>query len=296
MGMIELTLGQARATLLPERGGLLSSLVLVADGKPEELLWMPPDFAMTGSGWPGGGAPFLFPFAGRVFLAEQPFRYEIGGQKRDMPLHGFGFAASWGIREKSAASTTLTLQSSAISAALFPFDFECVVEYTLAASDRLQITIEVQSESNEPMPLAFGLHPYFRLAPGHRAQCELLTSARERLAVTPSGGAGKAEPWPPGRVTLDEPDTANVILGKHAEPWIAFTDHVRGRTVRVGWDDPRVMQYAVLWSKREPSGQLAPFHCLEPWMGLPDAVATGAGSQWLAKGESLRVGLEIRLS
>lgn len=283
----------ARATLLPRRGGLLSTLSLVEGGKSRELLWIPGAFDSEESGWPGGGVPVMFPFAGRVFLGGQPFRYEMRGQAYDMPLHGFAYGMPWDVESVNARRATLVLESGPQTELLFPFRFTLKAHYTLE-KNRIRITLETTATGREPMPVALGLHPYFRmpLSPGDEPdRCRLVTSATERLAVTPSGGAGKAQPFSPPAfgTSLSEPDLANLILGKHTEPWAALVDTRENLAVRVGWQTPDV-QYTVLWT-RPGEG----FHCLEPWMGLPDAVATGAGVRWVEPGSTLAITMEIGL-
>ncbi|HEY4804128.1 MAG TPA: aldose epimerase, partial [Paraburkholderia sp.] len=38
------------------------------------------------------------------------------------------------------------------------------------------------------------------------------------------------------------------------------------------------------------------FYCVEPWLGLPDAIHTGLGLRWLEPGETQRAELRIRVS
>jgi galactose mutarotase-like enzyme len=65
----------SRATVLPQRGGLVSSLYLGSAGR--DLLWLPQNFDETASSWPGGGLPLLFPFAGRVWHQGELYRYKV---------------------------------------------------------------------------------------------------------------------------------------------------------------------------------------------------------------------------
>src|SRR5690242_3062358 len=98
---IQLHAGVASATILPARGALVTDLKLAAkrqaSGRARAVLWMPSDFNADESGWPGGGLPLCFPFAGRVFHEGRPFEYEIGGAVRPMAIHGFAYGMPWSV-------------------------------------------------------------------------------------------------------------------------------------------------------------------------------------------------------
>jgi galactose mutarotase-like enzyme len=292
--------GTATAKILPQRGGLLTSLRLCCDGEASELLWMTPDLIETESGWPGGGMPIMFPFAGRVFAEGQPFRYDLKGKTYNMPLHGFAYALPWELSRQSASEAVLRLVSNAGTETLYPFAFNVTAHYRLEAA-RLNLTLGVENLSPDgaEMPVALGLHPYFRMpfAGGDKARCRLATTARTKIAVSNAGGAGKATPLldatlvaPDGRLPLTTPLLGNLILGDHQRPDASLVDEAADRAIRVGWDHPALVPYVVLWTREGES-----FHCLEPWMGLPDAVSTGAGGRWLKAGESLQLGFSVTL-
>jgi galactose mutarotase-like enzyme len=287
---VTLSCGAARALVLPARGAVLSSLALEGpDGSAQETLWTPPGFPPAGSGFPGGGAPWLFPFAGRVFCDGQPFRYRLGGIVRDMPLHGFAYACPWRVTARSATSVTTVLEASEPSRAVYPFDFRFEVTLTLARSE-LAVELLVRhvrphTPASPRMPVALGWHPYFAAPAGSR----LATSARAEVRVTPQGGAGKSAPLAAGLTRdLAEPHWGNLILADHGETSATLLLPEAGRAVRVSWRHAPEMRYVVLWTRE---GE--PFHCIEPWMGLPDAVTSGVGVRWLDVGEEMRLGLSV---
>jgi len=284
--------GGSCATLLPERGGLLSSLSLLrANGTKSDILWVSADFDPKESGWPSGGMPFMFPFAGRVFCGLEPFKYELGGKIWPMPLHGFAYAHKWRVDSASDQTAVLSLTTSEASRQLFPFDFEVKLKYTLEDSSLLvEATVychEAHCETAPRMPVALGWHPYFRLPPpssAGRDAIRLETPAATQLNVTAVGAAGKPSPFPDHLAgdcqDLENPHLANLILGdlKSSQAKLRFL--VDGYAVDLTWH--QAFHYLVLWTKRGED-----FHCVEPWMGLPDALSNGAGLKWLAPSESL---------
>jgi aldose 1-epimerase len=296
---VDLENGGARAKILPGRGGLLASLTLPTGGGERELLWLPPDFAAApavSSGWPGGGAPWLFPFAGRVFHGGQVGRYELprGGAVYDMPIHGFAYGSSWRIVTRSPHSLTLLLASGEASRQLYPFDFTLKATYDLTArAIRCGLQITAGEGNAAPMPVAAGMHPYFRLADAGETALQhwnLDVEAAEEVRVTPTGAAGKATPLASGgaRRRLDNPHFHNLILGKLRSPSAALHDERGGAQTTLRAEPAAAFNYFVLWSK-----PAAGFYCLEPWMGLPDAVNVGAGLKWLHAGETLQLLVEI---
>jgi galactose mutarotase-like enzyme len=310
--LLQLTKDGAKALILPERGGLLISLALQVAGKkdnPEaqELLWLPLDFdtnLLSSSGWPGGGAPWLFPFAGRVFhvssggLAGQ---YELRKnpasepQTYNMPIHGFAYGARWQVTESSTSSATLEWASDEASRQLYPFDFHLTTRYELAA-DSLRCSLEVKAAATNtgPMPVAAGMHPYFKIpfsAQSAWEQVRLKCDAKEEIRVTPAGAAGKASPAPaPFSATLADPLVHNLILGKLQSQTALLRDKTAKQALAITAQPASAMQHWVLWGKPEQG-----FYCLEPWMGLPDAVHTGAGCKWMEPTEVLNLLVSIEL-
>lgn len=301
----------ATAILYPGRGGLLAGLTLEdRHRQPVELLWLPPQFNVSDSGWPGGGIPICFPFAGRVFHQGQAMHYQLAGRDYHMPLHGFVYAMPWDVHAASARHAELCLRASPQSAELFPYNFRIAARYDLhpTALD-LSLIVEhlgpdhhiinpAQRPPGTPtaMPVSLGLHPYFRMPLGSQstiAGCRLVSSATTKLRVTPVGGAGKASPYPETpderQGLLTNPMLANLILGGMDDSACTLVDGAAGLGIRMSWTGP--VRYLVLWSQVGKG-----FHCVEPWMGLPDALHNGDGCQWLEPGQSLSLGVRLELT
>jgi galactose mutarotase-like enzyme len=292
--VIHLSHKNARATVLPGRGGLLKSLVLTdKDGTSRETLYMPENFSESESGWPGGGAPIMFPFAGRTFHEDRPFNYVLNGQVYNMPLHGFSWAKPWAVVKQDTKSVTLLQEDGPGTRELFPFSWRQEATYTLE-SDRILIDYRVTNLGSlaaafAPMPVAVGIHPYFKLDLS-AGEPLLLCDAKEALQVTPSGAAGKISPHiVDGKdLRLADPIYRNLILAGLTKRQAGLKVKGSGRVTMMTWSKESPIQYVVLWRKDEE-----PFHCIEPWMGLPDAVSNGNGLRTLSKGETLVMQFEI---
>lgn len=289
MNAIRLANGPAAATILPKRGGLVANLTLNANGRTQELLWLPHDFAAEESGWPGGGVPILFPFGGRVFHEGQPSRYLLGGAVRAMPIHGFAYGMPWTVAKTTQSTVTLTVEDTEATRLLYPFAFTLSATYELRPQ-ALGITLTATNKGTggAPMPVALGLHPYFvRPANG-----TLETPASLHIAVTNAGGAGPARPLdvPASGIPLTEALTANAILARHAEPVTRLVDQDKATAISLRWGGDNGYRYIVLWRK-EAEG----FQCVEPWTALPDAVSAGSAGDavWLAPGETTTAAVSI---
>lgn len=291
---ITLTAGHARAVLYPHRGGLLSELSLAGNGSTRrKILWLPDDFSLTGNSWPGGGAPLLFPFAGRVFHQGKPFVYTYRDQVFSMPLHGFAYTMPWHIVATGSDYTLLQLEATAQTRAVYPFEFALQARYSLVPR-RLTLDVQVQHRGPEasPMPVAIGWHPYFCTTfctTNFQAVPELHTSARQEISVLKHGAAGQAQPIGAQRNgPISQPGLANLILAELAEPKAKLVDAAGRDGIVISWQPHELCRYLVLWS-RDP----LVFFCVEPWMGLPDAVHNGQGVVWLEAGQSLKLSFAV---
>lgn len=289
MDVITLHCGQASATILPQRGALISELTLTGVGS---VFWMPKTFDVNSTNWPGGGLPFLFPFAGRVQQAGQMHFYKLADEIFPMPLHGFSWSSKWDVVDVQSASVRLQLQSSLESRKLYPFDFLIIMDVTLKETCIL-IDVEMKnldSQSNnsrQKMPVAVGWHPYFNLM---KSPAKLIIDAKKVHPVTKDGMAGNPidslvhlgeGPWP-----LPKAELQSLILGSLGQPraHLLRSSH----SITVDCAPSALFNYFVTWSN-EPQE----FICIEPWMSQPNAVASPTGCRWLAGGEGLKAHLTI---
>jgi aldose 1-epimerase len=280
----------SRATVLPQRGGLVSSLYLGSANR--DLLWLPQNFDETASSWPGGGLPLLFPFAGRVWHQGELYRYKVGESVYPMPLHGFSWAAKWSVVEHSSDRAVLELRDDENSRGIFPFKFLLRLTITLSENDltsAVHVTNQRPLMDADAMPVALGWHPYLRLTSG---LSELSIPAGVIHPVTGQGGAGKPEstltalgpsPW-----TLPHERLQSLILSD-LERSTAMLNHGPDiQAVEIASGPTDIMRHMVTWTNEPKS-----FHCVEPWMSLPDAVATPTGCRWLKPGETLDAWIKI---
>jgi galactose mutarotase-like enzyme len=277
---------QSKARILPSRGGLLTGLTL----NNQELLYLPEEFSPHESGWPGGGAPILFPFAGRSFYKGEALKYQYGDKVvRPMPLHGFAYAKPFEVIEEVKSGVRLQLVDDANTREIYPFSFELILDFSIT-SNALALGISIRNTGETPMPVAMGWHPYFGF-PRERNDLErmrLICEASEAMHVTNSGAAGTSyRASSPFR--LGDPLYKSHILGGFEGKYAKLEDPLRDVQIELDWHEADSINYLVLWT-----GDDQRYFCVEPWMGLPDSVHTGIGLQKILPSESLHSKIFIK--
>src|SRR3954464_7949306 len=183
------------------------------------------------------GIPFLAPWANR--LDEQAFyangkRYALnmglgnvrGGAR---PIHGILQAAVWEVVEAKAddgaawVTSRLDFVSQPDWMAQFPFAHTIVMTHRLR-DGVLDITVALQNLSAEPMPVAIGFHPYFRLTDAPRDTWTIAVGARtEWVLADDKIPTGETRP-----IDRRFPDPRAAVLRDHD------LDHVFGDLIRNG--------------------------------------------------------------
>ncbi len=292
MDIIKLQSGPAIAEIMPQRGALISKLHLADDA---DVLWMPKDFDARSKDWPGGGLPFLFPFAGRVQHQGELYKYGLGDKVYTMPIHGFSWSAEWDVLDRLLDRARLQMRSTPETKTIYPFDFSIIMDITLSPRS-LQISMEIRNQSmpskqeEQKMPVAIGWHPYFSI---RQQATRLELKSKTVYPVTDQGMAGipldaamhlGAGPWP-----LPKTELSSLILGQPAENGAKLLSPNRQLSIKAS--PTNLFNYFVTWTN-----QPSEFLCVEPWMAQPNAVAAPTGCRWLASQESLSADLTITAS
>ncbi len=253
--MISLSAGDAVAEIVPERGAICTRLRLGGS----ELLFLDPRTLADPARNVRGGIPILFPIAGKPVPPLQQ--------------HGFARNMAW----ESIEENVCRLRSSEATRALFPHDFELTAAFTLSTLS-LRLDFSLRNTGKAPMPLHFGLHPYFHAADKRAAWIE--TDAT--LAIDNRSGAEGAMQ----RLDFDV-DELDLALLDHEDDGTTL-HRGEGPAVQLRWS-PR-FRTLVLWTLRGRD-----FICVEPWTAPGLALATGEGLLQLAPGEATSPWLEISI-
>jgi galactose mutarotase-like enzyme len=229
--------------------------------------------------WVHGGMAFLFPFAGRVYRDNRIHSYKWGDNIYRMPIHGLAPYTVWQVNKVEDSFFEMVLKSNPETKISYPWDFEIVASFELS-EESLICRYLVKNCSDEGMPLALGLHPYFTVA---RDSPALKIKAKNIITVDELGLAGNIEALRSDGLDLINPLNRSVILG-NLECRQAYIDLHQEIELGVSWGSK--VNYVVLWSSSPRE-----FFCIEPWMDLPNSVS--GSPQVLSAKQSVAFDFEI---
>lgn len=243
-------------------GAELMSIKSLKDGT--EFLWQgDPAF------W-AGRAYNLFPICGRLAEGKYTFR----GETYEMNLHGF-------VRKSILDATVLArdkidfgLRSDERTKAMYPFDFEYHICYSLVGST-VKMEISVINHTDSTMPFALGGHPGFNVPlAGAGAfedwrlefcpECEPVHVVFSDACLTTE----EREPFPLEdgkilRLRHDLFDHDAVVLAGTSHR-VSLKSDLSPHSVTV--EVPDAMKYLGIWHAPKKE---APYVCIEPWTSLP---------------------------
>ena len=290
---IEIIYGSARCRINAARGGLVTSWVLPRAGKQIEVV-SPPNSSTT-TGWPDGGIPLLFPFAGRVWDQSEVGFYRTNDGRFPMDMHGFLYDQELVPEILSAAKIRLTGSATMPTKAKYPWNWELEVVAELLNSSSLQLSIHVRHVGSleSPMPIAMGVHPFWRHTFESTADPKRIPAFRPAAQLfrqVEDGRAGREQVVSPtDSMPLTDPRLRSGIFSKLTKSFVEFDLPDQGSLISE-WSQTSGIQHLVLWSNPQ-----AGYFCPEPWMGLPDAVHAQTGCLWLNSGESHTCQFTFRL-
>jgi len=288
--ILEIAQGASLLRIAPQAGGRLLSWHL--DGKsvihwPDHADWSVPARIR-------GGNPLLFPFLGRHRVDGEIGRWRDGaGVVRDLPMHGFARDLPFTAAVDAAGNgITMTLSDSDATRAGYPFGFRFVATYRLADAQTLDVDLITTNTGDTALPYYAGHHFYFTLPHTQRGETSLDLPPTLRRHQEADGSISPAVPGD-RRYTLDDPrihDRFHCLEGTPAQP-VRLNAPGIGRTVTIDLQRPgSIPWYSVTTWTEAPESD---FYCVEPWLGLPDAIHNGLGLRWLAPGATETASLRI---
>ncbi len=139
----------------PSRGGIVTSLVI----KGREILYLDQDIFNDKDQTVRGGIPVLFPNAGAIPTE--------GNYEKFINLKRHGFARlsnSWQFT-KNKGGFLEVLRDDTYSKEIYPYSFRLSVSGDWQIDNSLILKQEIENtDPNKEMPIAMGLHPYFKVA------------------------------------------------------------------------------------------------------------------------------------
>jgi aldose 1-epimerase len=156
---LTLTRGAARCDLLPQVGGSIGTWSVSG----QEMLRTASESGIAARDpYATAGFP-LVPYSNRIGQGRFEWRGRQIALARNFPpephaIHGVGFERPWQVQTRSSDSALLSLRHRADAA--WPWAFDARQRITLT-EDLLILEFDVMNVESQPVPLAFGHHPYF---------------------------------------------------------------------------------------------------------------------------------------
>jgi aldose 1-epimerase len=231
------------------------------------------------------GIPLLAPWANRLdeqaFYANgkrYPFDMTLGNVRGAIPIHGFVTTTDqWTIVETGADASSAWLTSKLElfrqPAWMKQWPFAHTIEITHRLRQGvLEVRTVITNVSAEPMPVAVGFHPYFRLADSRRDDWKLAVGARTHWLLAPNKvPTGETEPIervfpnPPAGLAAYNLDDVFGDLVRDGDQRATMT--VSGRSQRLDVVLGPNYRAVVIWAPKERE-----FVCVEPMAGITDSI------------------------
>jgi galactose mutarotase-like enzyme len=272
-------------TLLPERGGFGSSLIMPTKNGPREMLHQHEFFwEKQWNNFPGGW-PFLFPICARIGRDGKKGTYLYDGKQYELPIHGFSWHSEWSVIDETDSSLTMHLQANDQTMSMYPFNFEVKLRYVVEKG-LLTCYQTYTNRGDTPMPYYAGFHPYLAMPEAGKGKDEVMLDYKPvrrfkyNEAMTDIIGEQPLFELP---TSITNPEILEQLtyLGEDKEVRLTLPN---GLTIHIdaqGNEGRDLFSYLQLYTIEDK-----PFFCAEHWMSFPNALNTVKGVRWLKPGES----------
>jgi len=214
-----------------------------------------------------GQAYNLFP----VICALANDQFTHNGKTYTLQKHGFARKMEFDLAEQTAESLTFLLTNTPQTLEQYPFHFRFLVTYRLEGS-KLFHYFRVENTNQETMYFSVGGHPAFNLAvfEGETIEDYYIEFEKEEKVsrlVDKTGFLKDHELYlNDEKIIPIKPDTFKddaLVFGNLKSENIAIKNKKGNYQVKVNISE---FPYLGLWAKEN-----APYVCIEPWQGIPDA-------------------------
>ena len=246
---------QSFVEVVPERGGVVT-LWSFCD---QEIFYLDRERFQDENLSVRGGIPLLFPICGNL----PNDTYTLNAQSYTLKQHGFARDLTWQVTQQqessSLSSITLTLKSNEHTRSSYPFDFVLDYIYTLRGNT-LELKYRHTNHSNQPMPFATGIHPYFAVTDKESLSFQIPAQKFQAKGDTTSQAFS-------GKFDFNQ-EEIDIAFGNLSAQSAIVTDSARKLRLTVAYDSH--YSTLVFWTVKGKD-----FYCLEPWSSPRNALNTG---------------------
>lgn len=270
----------ARLEVVPERGGIITKWSI----NDADITYLNEERFEDETKSVRGGFPILFPICGNLVDNS----YEMNGKTYTLQQHGFAREMPWRVVDKGvvpdsenalgSAFIQIQLTSTAETLAKYPFEFELLYTYRLQGNSvaiEQQVINRSDAASEQSMPFAAGLHPYFL--------CDRDAASKSKFeldfpATQYNDNVDKQDKTYDGELDWHVPEI-DIAFHPLSAQQASVADPNRGIKVEMAYDKP--FNTLVFWTVEGK-----PFYCLEPWSAPRHVFNTGKDVMAIAPGES----------
>jgi len=281
--VFQLQQSDAICHISPQQGARLLDWKI---GSTQIIHW-PADADWTNVAHVRGGNPILFPFVGR-HMADGEIGYwkDAAGTVRALPMHGFARDLPFEVIATTPNFLHMRLTSSEITRPMYPFEFEFDVIYELDDTS-LKSTFVTHNSGDLPLPYYAGHHFYLDIPHHQRAQWQVQLPCNRWGWQSVEDGSIKTKAAASTQTTLADTAIIDRFHLEFSEPKVLLTDG--HKTITFSWSALDPWFDVTTWTR--DAG--ADFYCVEPWLGLPNAIHHGIGLRELAAGATEKVSCVI---
>ncbi len=277
--------GPSTFLALPEIGArLMNWNITLGDGSVRDVVYWPELTTLDEFHKVRGGNPILWPFNARTYdRGDIHFWRAADGVRRAMPMHGLARQGDFKVTAIDARGFTAQFVPGDEARACYPFDYDFTVTYRFEPFG-LTCELSLTNLGDTPLPWSAGHHFYFTVPwseGGKRADYTIRIPAAKRLKQDFANGQLVPGPALQTDENLANPaliDTLHtalrsneVVFGEKGKPGDVI---VRNGTAKIPSPDATF----VTWTLNDE----APFYCVEPWMGPPNAAEHKVGLHFVA--------------
>jgi galactose mutarotase-like enzyme len=212
----------------------------------------------------GNRALVLFPIVSRL----KNGKYTYNGKEYSMDIHGFARVSEFEVEESNDLSVTFLLTSNDQTRAVYPFDFEFRVSYTLKGR-QLLVDFKTNNKTDGNMYYSVGSHEGYATV-GDISNYSIVLDEEETLSryeVVPEGYICET-PSPcfeaSRELKLDERyfEVDGIIFLDIKNRGVSLRDDRTGESIHVDFPG---FDTLLIWKKPN-----AEYVCIEPWAGAPE--------------------------
>ena len=289
--------GKSTFLALPEKGArLMNWNITLGDGSVRDVIYWPETADFSDFAKVRGGNPILFPFNARVFdRGDIHFWRAADGVRRAMPMHGLARQGSFKVTRLDARGFIAQFVPGEEARQSYPYDYEFTVTYRFEPVG-LSCELALTNLGREPLPWSAGHHFYFTLpwTEGTKREDYIIRIPATKRWRQDATGALIGGPQLETDENMANPtlvDTLHTALRSN-EVVFGEKDRPGDVVVRLGGDKiPPPTATFVTWTLSPE----APYYCVEPWMGPPNAPEHKIGLQMVAPGDTQRFIVSIKV-